>query len=90
MAQRFLATAGLVFVFASGFPHPSTGHDWYEGLTSNAGVACCGSQECRPAAARYNARTGSWETEVIEDTWLPVPPGALAPIPSPATSGVRH
>ena len=32
---------------------------------------------------RYNARTGSWETEVIEDTWLPVPSGALAPVPSP-------
>ena len=53
------------------------------GLTSSAGVACCGSAECRPAAARYNLRTGSWETEVIKDTWLPVPPGAMAPIPSP-------
>jgi hypothetical protein len=28
-------------------------------------------------------RTGFWETEVIKDTWLPVPPGALAPTPSP-------
>ena len=35
------------------------------------------------AAARYNQRTGSWEAEVIKDTWLPVPPAALAPIPSP-------
>jgi hypothetical protein len=51
-------------VFASGFPHPSTGHDWYKGLTSSTGVACCGSQECRPVAARYNERSGSWETEV--------------------------
>jgi hypothetical protein len=83
MAQRLLLIAGLASVFASGFPSPSTGHDWYKGLTSSAGVACCGSAECRPAAARYNERTGSWETEVIEDTWLPVPPGALAPIPSP-------
>ena len=83
MAHRLLMIAGLASVFASGFPHPSTGHDWYRGLTSGAGVACCGSQECRPAAARYNERTGSWETEVIKDTWLPVPPAALAPIPSP-------
>ena len=83
MAQRLLVTAGLLCLFASGSPHPSAGHDWYAGLTNNAGVACCGSQECRPAAARYNERTGSWETEVIKDTWLPVPPDALAPIPSP-------
>ena len=83
MAQRLLMIAGLASVFASGFPPPNTGHDWYTGLTSSAGVACCGSAECRPAAARYNERTGSWETEVIKDTWLPVPPGALAPIPSP-------
>ena len=83
MAQRFLAIAGLASIFAFGCPHPSIGHDWYEGLTSNAGVACCGSRECRPAAARYNERTNSWETEVIKDTWLPVPPTALAPIPSP-------
>jgi hypothetical protein len=46
-------------VFASGFPPPSAGHDWYTGLTSSAGVACCGSAERRPAAARYNERTGS-------------------------------
>jgi hypothetical protein len=83
MAQRLLIIAGLAAVFASGFPSPSAGHDWYMGLTNSAGVACCGSAECRPAAARYNMRTGSWETEVIKDTWLPVPPGALAPIPSP-------
>ena len=83
MAQRLLMIAGLASVFASGFAPPSAGHDWYKGLTSRAGVACCGGTECRPAAARYNERTGSWETEVIEDTWLPVPPGALATIPSP-------
>ena len=83
MAQRLLTIAGLASVFACGFPSPSTGHDWYKGLTSSAGVACCSRVDCRPAAARYNKRTGSWETEVIEDTWLPVPPGALAPIPSP-------
>ena len=83
MALRLLMIAGLASVFASGFPPPSTGHDWYTGLTSSAGVACCGSAEYRPAAARYNQRTGSWETEVIKDAWLPVPPGALAPIPSP-------
>jgi hypothetical protein len=83
MAQRFLTIAGLAAVFAASFAPPSPGHDWYRGLTNSAGVACCGSAECRPAAARYNARTGSWETEVIKDTWLPVPRGALAPIPSP-------
>jgi hypothetical protein len=83
MTQRFLMIAGLTSVLASGFPSPGAGHDWYRGLTSSAGVACCGSAECRPAAARYNLRTGSWETEVIKDTWLPVPPGAMAPIPSP-------
>ena len=85
MAKRLLIVAGLASVFASGIPNGSTGHDWYTGLTSSAGVACCGSAEaeCRAAAARYNERTGSWETEVIKDTWLPVPPGALAPIPSP-------
>jgi hypothetical protein len=83
MAQRLLVIAGLASAFAFGFPPPSTGHDWYKGLTNSAGVACCGSAECRPAAARYNERTGFWETEVIEDTWLPVPPGALAPTPSP-------
>ena len=83
MAQRLLMMAGLASVFACSFPSPSGAHDWYMGLTNNAGVACCGSAECRPAAARYNARTGSWETEVIEDTWLPVPSGALAPVPSP-------
>ena len=83
MAPRLLMIAGLASVFASGFPPPSTGHDWYTGLTNSAGVACCGSTECRPAAARYNERIGSGETEVIEDTWLPVPPGALASIPSP-------
>ena len=74
---------GLASVFASGISNQSTGHDWYTGLTNSAGVACCGSAECRPTAARYNERTGSWETEVIKDTWLPVPPGALAPMPSP-------
>jgi hypothetical protein len=83
MAQRLLMMAGFASVFAWGFPHLSPAHDWYTGLTSSAGVACCGSAECRPAAARYNDRTGLWETEVIKDTWLPVPPGALAPIPSP-------
>ena len=83
MAQRLLVIAGLAAVFASGIPNQSAGHDWYTGLTSSAGVACCGSAECRAAAARYNERTGSWETEVIKDTWLPVPPGALAPMPSP-------
>ena len=83
MSQRLLMTAGLASVLASGFPATSAGHDWYMGLTNSAGVACCGSAECRPAAARYNQRTGSWETEVIEDTWLPVPPGAFAPTPSP-------
>jgi hypothetical protein len=83
MAQRLLIIAGSAAAFASGFPSPGAGHDWYMGLTNSAGVACCGSAECRPAAARYNMRTGSWETEVIKDTWLPVPPGALAPIPSP-------
>jgi hypothetical protein len=83
MTQRFLIIAGLASVLASGFPSPGAGHDWYMGLTNSAGVACCGSAECRPAAARYNLRTGSWETEVIKDTWLPVPPGAMAPIPSP-------
>jgi hypothetical protein len=74
---------GLASVLACGFPNSSAGHDWYTGRTNSAGVACCGSAECRPAAARYNERTGLWETEVIKDTWLPVPPGALAPIPSP-------
>jgi hypothetical protein len=83
MAQRALMIAGLASVGAFAFPPAGAGHDWYRGLTSSAGVACCGSQECRPAAARYNERTGLWETEVIEDTWLPVPPGALASIPSP-------
>ena len=84
MTPRSLIAAGLLVpALASGFATPSTGHDWYRGLTSRAGVPCCGGHECRPAAARYNERTGSWETEVIEDTWLPVPPGALAPIPSP-------
>jgi hypothetical protein len=83
MALRLLVIAGLASAFAFGFPPPSTGHDWYKGLTNSAGVACCGSAECRPTAARYNERTGFWETEVIEDTWLPVPPGALAPTPSP-------
>lgn len=83
MAPRSLMVAGLASVIACAVPHPSTGHDWYTGLTNSAGVACCGSQECRPAAARYNERTGSWETEVIKDTWLPVPAAALAPIPSP-------
>jgi hypothetical protein len=83
MAQRFLAMAALTSVFTSGFVPPSAGHDWYRGLTSSAGVACCGSAECRPAAARYNERTGRWETEVIKNTWLPVPPGAFAQIPSP-------
>ena len=83
MAQRLLMMAGLASVFACSFPSPSGAHDWYMGLTNNAGVACCGSAECRPAAARYNERTGSWETEVIKNTWLPVPSGALAPIPSP-------
>jgi hypothetical protein len=83
MAQRLLMIAGLAAAFAFGIPNPSTGHDWYTGLTNSAGVACCGSAECRPAAARYNERTGSWETEVIKDTWLPVPPGALALTPSP-------
>jgi hypothetical protein len=75
--------AGLASVLAAGCPSPSSGHDWYRGLKSSAGVACCGSAECRPAAARYNERTGLWETEVIANTWLPVPPDALAPIPSP-------
>jgi hypothetical protein len=83
MAQRLLTMAGLAAVFATGISDRSAGHDWYTGLTNSAGVACCGSAECRPAAARYNQRTGSWETEVIKDTWLPVPPGALAPMPSP-------
>jgi hypothetical protein len=83
MAQRSLMVAGLAAVFASGISEPSTGHDWYTGLTNSAGVACCGSAECRSAAARYNERRGSWETEVIKDTWLPVPTGALASIPSP-------
>ena len=72
MAQRLLMMAGLASVFACGFPHLSPAHDWYTGLTSSAGVACCGSAECRPAAARYNERTGLWETEVIRDTWLQV------------------
>ena len=40
-------------------------------------------KECRPASARYNERTDAWETEVTKDTWLPEPPAALAPIPSP-------
>ena len=83
MAQRSLMIVGLASVLACGFPPPSTGHDWYTGRTNSAGVACCGSAECRPAAARYNQRTGFWETEVIADTWLPVPPDALAQIPSP-------
>jgi hypothetical protein len=83
MALRLLMTAGLASVLAAGCPSPSTGHDWYRGLKSAAGVACCGSAECRPAAARYNERTGLWETEVIENTWLPVPPDALAQVPSP-------
>ena len=80
MAQRSLMIAGLAAVLACGFPPPSTGHDWYTGRTNSIGVACCGSAECRPAAARYNQRTGFWETEVIADTWLPVPPDALAQI----------
>jgi hypothetical protein len=83
MSQRLVIWAGLTSVFASGFAAPSPGHDWYTGLTNSAGVACCGSAECRPAAARYNQRTGLWETEVIKDTWLPVPPSALAQVPSP-------
>jgi hypothetical protein len=83
MAQRFLLIAGLAYVCAAGLASPSAGHDWYTGLKSSAGVSCCGSAECRPAAARYNQRTGLWETEVIKDTWLPVPPGALAQVPSP-------
>jgi hypothetical protein len=83
MAQHFLVMAAMTSVFASGFAPPSAGHDWYTGLTNSAGVACCGSAECRPAAARYNERTGFWETEVIKDTWLPVPPAALAQVPSP-------
>ena len=70
MARRLLVMAGLAAVLASGLPLTGAGHDWYTGLTNSAGVACCGSAECRPAAARYNQRTGSWETEVIEDTWL--------------------
>ena len=82
MAQRLLVIAGLASVCA-GFAHPSAGHDWYRGLKSSAGVACCGSAECRPAAARYNERTGLWETEVIKNTWLPVPSDAFAQIPSP-------
>jgi hypothetical protein len=83
MAERLLIMAGFASALAFGCPIPSAGHDWYTGLTNSDGAACCGSAECRPAAARYNERTGSWETEVIKDTWLPVPPGALAPIPSP-------
>jgi hypothetical protein len=42
-----------------------------------------GKQQLRPAAARYNERTGSWATAVIKDLWLPVPPGAMAPIALP-------
>jgi hypothetical protein len=65
MAQRSVMVAGLAAMFASAIPNSSAGHDWYTGLTNSVGVACCGSAECRPAAARYNQGTGSWETEVI-------------------------
>jgi hypothetical protein len=83
MMRRSLIAAGLAYVFACGFATPSTGHDWYRGLTSSAGVPCCGGQDCRSTAARYNKQTGTWEAEVMKDTWLRVPPSAMTSIPSP-------
>jgi hypothetical protein len=56
---------------------------WPPGYELVHPVGARASWVVRPAAARYNERTGSWEMKVIKDTWLPLPPGALAPMPSP-------
>ena len=82
MAQRLLVIAGLASVCA-GFAHPSTGHDWYRGAQEQCRRGLLRQRRVPTAAARYNERTGLWETEVIKNTWLPVPSDAFAQIPSP-------
>ena len=51
---RLWAAFGLL-AFLTGLPHGAA-HDWYHGMQSPSGIACCNDRDCRPVPYRLNAR----------------------------------
>jgi hypothetical protein len=61
---------------------PASAHEWYSGLRSPSGVACCNERDCRPVPARVNPRTRREEIWA-NGAWYPIEYDKVLPFSSP-------
>ena len=61
--------------------NPAPAHDWYSGLQTPSGVACCNDGDCQRVGHRYSAADGH-EIQ-IDDHWVRVDPKIILPLSSP-------
>jgi hypothetical protein len=61
----------LLVVTALTLTSPTLVHDWFSGLRSPTGRKCCGQNDCRPVASRYNAQSGQLEVR-LDGMWVPI------------------
>jgi hypothetical protein len=66
--------------------NPAPAHDWYTGLQSPSGIACCNNGDCQRVGHRYSVEDGH-EIQ-IDDQWVRVNPGTILPQSSP--DGLTH
>ena len=73
--------AGLILYLQ---PIGARAHDWYDGLTSPAGLECCDKRDCRPVPYRLDGAMGHeeikangrwWRVEYDKVLNLPTPDG---------------
>ena len=57
-------------------------HDWYDGLTSPSGLACCDERDCRPVPYRLDGATGHEEIKA-NGRWWPVEYDKVLNLPTP-------
>lgn len=57
-------------------------HDWYSGLTSNAGQSCCNERDCRQVPYRLS-HAGAREEIHANGRWWPIEWDKVLPIASP-------
>jgi len=77
---RLWAAVGLL-AFLTGLPHGAA-HDWYHGMQSPSGIACCNDRDCRPVPYRLNARDQREEIEA-NGRWWPVEYDKVLTLPTP-------
>ena len=66
--------------------NPAPAHDWYSGLRTPSGVACCNDGDCQRVGHRYSAADGH-EIQ-IDNHWVRVDPKIILPLSSP--DGLTH